>query len=55
MATTFGRIAVFCGSSSGSDPKYADAARALGEEMARRNIKLVYGGAFCLCQSLFCG
>lgn len=42
---TFNRVAVFCGSSSGADPQYATAARALGEELARRKIKLVYGGA----------
>jgi uncharacterized protein (TIGR00730 family) len=38
------RIAVYCGSSMGSDPAFADTARALGEEMARRGIGLVYGG-----------
>lgn len=46
MVTPFNRIAVYCGSSSGKDPVYADAARSLAEEMARRNIKLVYGGAW---------
>ena len=38
------RLAVYCGSSMGSDPAFADAARALGEEMAARGIGLVYGG-----------
>jgi predicted Rossmann-fold nucleotide-binding protein len=28
----------------GTDPAFADGARALGEEMARRGIGLVYGG-----------
>jgi len=35
---------VFCGSASGDDPRYADAARSLGRELARRDIGLVYGG-----------
>ena len=38
------RLAVYCGSSMGSDPGFADTARALGQEMARRGIGLVYGG-----------
>ncbi len=38
------RLAVYCGSSMGADPAFADTARALGEEMARRGIGLVYGG-----------
>jgi uncharacterized protein (TIGR00730 family) len=38
------RLAVYCGSSPGADPAFADAARATGEEMARRGIGLVYGG-----------
>ena len=38
------RLAVYCGSSMGADPAFADVARALGEEMARRGIGLVYGG-----------
>ncbi|HEX2762411.1 MAG TPA: TIGR00730 family Rossman fold protein [Allosphingosinicella sp.] len=38
------RLAVYCGSSPGSDPAFAEAARATGEEMARRGIGLVYGG-----------
>jgi uncharacterized protein (TIGR00730 family) len=38
------RLAVYCGSSPGIDPAYAEAARALGKEMARRNIGLVFGG-----------
>jgi uncharacterized protein (TIGR00730 family) len=37
-------IAVYCGSSPGADPDYADAARALGAEMARRDIALIFGG-----------
>jgi len=38
------RLAVYCGSSSGADPAFAATARALGVEMARRGIGLVYGG-----------
>ena len=38
------RLAVYCGSSMGSDPAFAEAARATGEEMARRGLGLVYGG-----------
>lgn len=37
-------ICVFCGSGTGSDPRYAEAARKLGTLMARSSIKLVYGG-----------
>jgi uncharacterized protein (TIGR00730 family) len=35
---------VFCGSSSGADPCYAEAATALGRELAQRSIGLVFGG-----------
>jgi uncharacterized protein (TIGR00730 family) len=38
------RLAVYCGSSPGADPAFAEAARATGEEIARRGIGLVYGG-----------
>ena len=38
------RLAVYCGSSMGSDPAFAEATRALGMEMARLDIGLVYGG-----------
>jgi len=37
-------ICVFCGSSNGRRAEYADAAEAMGAEIARRGIKLVYGG-----------
>jgi uncharacterized protein (TIGR00730 family) len=37
-------ICVFCGSNPGNDPVYADAARAMGAEIARRGLVLVYGG-----------
>ena len=38
------RLAVYCGASMGTDPAYAATAGALGTEMARRGIGLVYGG-----------
>jgi len=37
-------VTVFCGSNVGRDPRHRDAARGLGEELARRGIELVYGG-----------
>lgn len=40
----FRKIAVFCGASSGNSPVYLECAKALGEEMVRRKIGLVYGG-----------
>jgi uncharacterized protein (TIGR00730 family) len=39
------RVAVYCGSSFGARPSYADAARQLGTALAGRDIGLVYGGA----------
>ena len=39
------RLCVFCGSSSGQDPVYLEAARSLGETLAANGIELVYGGA----------
>ena len=38
------RVCVFCGSSVGNQPAYAEAARAMGAVLARRGIGLVYGG-----------
>jgi hypothetical protein len=38
-------VCVFCGSSPGTNPAFADAARRLGQGLARRGIGLVYGGA----------
>ena len=37
-------VCVFCGSSTGNDPAYAEAARTLGRTLAERGITLVYGG-----------
>jgi uncharacterized protein (TIGR00730 family) len=38
-------VCVFSGSSPGANPVYAATARRLGEELAGRGIRLVYGGA----------
>jgi uncharacterized protein (TIGR00730 family) len=35
---------VFCGSSTGRHPAFADSARILATELARRDIEIVYGG-----------
>ncbi|NIJ55573.1 LOG family protein [Dyadobacter arcticus] len=37
-------IVVYCGSNAGKKPVYAESAYALGVELAKRNIKLIYGG-----------
>ncbi len=37
-------ICVFCGASTGHDPRYAAAAAGVGERLARSGIQLVYGG-----------
>ena len=38
------RICVFCGSSNGNNPAYAEAAQAMGALIAGRGLGLVYGG-----------
>lgn len=37
-------LCVFCGSRAGDDPAFADAARAVGRQLAQRQWRLVYGG-----------
>jgi len=37
-------VAVYCGSNSGTDPLYARAAACLGRTLAKRGLRLVYGG-----------
>jgi uncharacterized protein (TIGR00730 family) len=37
-------VCIYCGSSPGSRPVYADAARALGRALAEADLTLVYGG-----------
>ncbi|HWG12713.1 MAG TPA: TIGR00730 family Rossman fold protein [Streptosporangiaceae bacterium] len=39
------RVCVYCGSSAGSGPEFAESARALGQLLARDGLTLVYGGA----------
>lgn len=38
-------VCVFCGSSEGNDPAYAEAARGLGRHIAEAKARLIYGGA----------
>jgi hypothetical protein len=44
MSANLSSVAVYCGSNSGNDPAYAQAAAALGRVMAGRGIHLVFGG-----------
>src|SRR6201986_1249629 len=44
MAEHLSSVAVYCGSNSGSSPDFAEAAAALGHELAARGMTLVYGG-----------
>jgi uncharacterized protein (TIGR00730 family) len=37
-------IVVYCGANPGNNPVYGEAAFALGAQLSRRNIRLVYGG-----------
>ena len=37
-------VCVYCGSASGEDPRYAEAAGALGKALAKADLGLVYGG-----------
>ncbi|MGZ3460484.1 MAG: LOG family protein [Archangium sp.] len=37
-------VCVFCGSRMGARPEYLEGARALGAELARRGLTLIYGG-----------
>lgn len=40
----FRSMCVYCGSSSGTDPAYASAARDMGALLATQGVRLVYGG-----------
>ena len=42
--TKISSLCVFCGSKTGEGPAFEPAARRLGEQMAERGIRLVYGG-----------
>jgi uncharacterized protein (TIGR00730 family) len=44
ITTSIQSIAVYCGSSSGTDPVYSKAAKQVGYGLAARGIRLVYGG-----------
>lgn len=44
MSTKAFCVCVYCGSRAGSDPAFAQAARAVGAEIGRRGWELVYGG-----------
>ncbi len=39
-----GSLCVYCGSSTGVDPAHGEAARRLGELMAERGVRLIFGG-----------
>ncbi len=45
MIQKLSRVCVFCGSSSGTDPKIVEQAERLGLVFAKRKIELVYGGS----------
>lgn len=45
MMRAINRLCVFCGSSPGNDPAYAEAARTMGGTLAAAGIELVYGGS----------
>lgn len=38
------KVCVFCGSRTGNNPAYTDAAHAVAHELAKRNLQLVFGG-----------
>lgn len=44
MPSPLRSIAVFSGSNHGFNPAYVEGARALGQEIAKRGLRLVYGG-----------
>jgi len=44
VANSIRRLCVYCGSSIGADPRYREAAAALGTGIAAAGIELVYGG-----------
>ena len=44
MTSRPGTVCVFCGSNVGADPRYREAATALGKLLAQRQIGIVYGG-----------
>lgn len=45
MTAAMQRVCVYCGSSMGARPVYAEAAETLAEELVSQDLELVYGGA----------
>ncbi len=44
MPGNLSSVGVYCASSLGADPAFAEAAESLGRVLARRDIRLIYGG-----------
>jgi len=44
MPSPFDSLCVFCGSGSGTNPTFVEAARETGRLLAERSIRVVYGG-----------
>jgi uncharacterized protein (TIGR00730 family) len=44
VAVRIRRLCVYCGSATGADPRFSEAAAALGTGLAAADIELVYGG-----------
>jgi uncharacterized protein (TIGR00730 family) len=44
MVTKIRTICVYCGSGPGTNPRFVEAAKALGKSLAENGIRLVYGG-----------
>jgi uncharacterized protein (TIGR00730 family) len=44
MVTKIRNICVYCGSGPGKNPRFVEAAKALGKSLAENGIRLVYGG-----------
>ena len=48
-------VCVFCGSSTGRDPAYREAARSLGRTLAEANLRLIFGGGHVGLMSVVAG
>ncbi|WP_119062174.1 TIGR00730 family Rossman fold protein [Dichotomicrobium thermohalophilum] len=44
LSETIRSVCVYCGSGCGTNPRYVEAARQLGKDLAGSNIRLTYGG-----------
>lgn len=40
-------VTVYCGAAVGKNPEFAEAAKELGREIAKRNLRLIYGAGKC--------